>query len=334
MGVNQEQYITTVANCFLRDTDLDAIVMKSKTLVNSNIAFNVQEQEIRGGEFNKLLYVYNYGRTGEITLEDARYEPALVAINCGQTIQNQASNVYVFEEEVTLDAGGNGSVTLETPVAGAKAYVQTSTGSIVTKAFTGSNFAMGGGYASQKVKVTYQYSETVDMITIDGTSFPKAYELVLEVKVFDAGGLKEKVQWIFPQFKPSGNFEMPLASESPSTSSMTGKVLATSDDIYGYKKVIPVSSSVTYTAITADVAEVALETGETYALAVYGLRGSGIYAPVTFAANSCTYVSSDETKATVSSSGVITGEGAGTAYITITHTDSSLTDVVEVTVTA
>jgi hypothetical protein len=330
MGVNQEQYITTVANCFLRDTDLDAIVMKSKTLVNSNIAFNVQEQEIRGGEFNKLLYTYNFGRTGEITLEDARYEPALVAINCGQTIQNQASNVYVFEEEVTLDAGGNGSVTLKTPIAGTKAYVQTSTGNIVTKSFTGSNFAMGGGYANQKVKVTYQYNETVDMITIDGTSFPKAYELVLEVKVFDAGGLKEKVQWIFPQFKPSGNFEMPLASESPSTSSMTGKILATSDDIYGYKKVIPVSSSVTYTAITADVAEVALETGETYALAVYGLRG-GLYAPVTFAATDCTYASSDTNVATVNANGVISFAGAGTAYITVTHTASSLTDVVEVT---
>ena len=48
MSVNQDQFITTVANCFLRDTTLDAIVMKSKTLVNSNIAFNVQETEIRG----------------------------------------------------------------------------------------------------------------------------------------------------------------------------------------------------------------------------------------------------------------------------------------------
>ena len=64
MGVNQDQFITTVAKCFLRDPVSDAIVMKSKTLVNSNIAFNVEETEIRGGEFHKLLFTYNYGRTG------------------------------------------------------------------------------------------------------------------------------------------------------------------------------------------------------------------------------------------------------------------------------
>ena len=245
MGVNQDQFITTVAKCFLRDPVSDAIVMKSKTLVNSNIAFNVEETEIRGGEFHKLLFTYNYGRTGEITLEDARYEPAIFAIQMGQTIQNKLSNVYVFEEDVTLDGSGSGSVNLQTPIAGTKAYVQLPDKSIVTNSFTGSDFSLGASYANQKVKVTYQYNETVDMITVDGDSFPKSYELVMEVKVFDKEGEKERIQWIFPAFKPSGNFEMPLASDSPSTSGMTGKILD-DDGIYGYKKIIPVSSVVNY----------------------------------------------------------------------------------------
>lgn len=331
MGANQDQYITTVAKAFLRDTVTDTIVMKSKTLVNSNVAFNVEETEIRGGEFNKLLYVYNYGRTGEITLEDARYEPAIIAINVGQTIQNQTSNVYVYEEEVTLDAGGNGSVAEQTPLSGAKAYVQTSDGAITTKDFTGSDFAMGGTFANQTVKVTYQYNETVDMITIDGTSFPKSYELVLEVKVFDADGLKEKVQWIFPKFKPSGNFEMPLSSDSPTTTSMNGKILATSDDIYGYKKVIPVSSAVTYTALAATPADVTLAATETSQITVYGIRG-GIYAPVTLKATDCTYASSAAGNATVDANGLITAVATGSATITITHTVSGLKDYIQVTV--
>ena len=329
MSANQDQFITTVANCFLRDKELDVIVMKSKTLVNSNIAFNVQETEIRGGEFHKLLYVYNFGRTGEITLTDARYEPSLIAINCGQTIQNQLSDVYVFEEAVTLDGSGVGSVVAQTPLAGAKAYVQTADKSIVTKSFSGSSFTMGAPYANQKVYVTYQYNETVDMVTIDGTNFPKSYELVMEVKVWDKEGLKEKVQWIFPAFKPSGNFEMPLASDTPATSTMTGKVID-DNDIYGYKKVIPVSSSVTYTAIAADAGEVNLDSGEDYTITVYGLRG-GLYAPVTIDNADCTFTSSDTAVASVSAAGLIEYVGDGTAYITIEHDASGLTDVVEVT---
>jgi len=329
MGVNQDQFITTVANCFLRDTTLDAIVMKSKTLVNSSIAFNVEETEIRGGEFHKLLFTYNYGRTGEITLEDARYEPALVALNCGKTIESKLTNVYVFEEEVTLDASGDGSVTEQTPASGAKAYVQTSDKSMVTKSFTGSDFSMGATYANQIVYVTYQYEDTVDVIEIDSDSFPKSYELILEVKVFDKDGEKEKIQWIFPAFKPSGNFEMPLASDSPSTSSLTGKILD-SNGVYGYKKTIPVSSSISYTAIASDVAEIELDSGEDYALTVYGLRG-GVYAPVIFNNSDLDFESSAVGVATVDVSGVISYVGDGMTYITITHTDSGLIDIVEVT---
>ena len=326
MSVNQDQFITTVANCFLRDTTLDAIVMKSKTLVNSNIAFNVQETEIRGGEFHKLLYVFNFGRTGEVTLTDARYEPALIGINCGQTIQNQLSNVYVFEEKVILDGSGNGSVTLKTPIVDTKAYVQTTDKSIVTKTFSGSNFSMGASFANQEVYVTYQYNENVDMITIDGNSFPKSYELVMEVKVWDKDGLKEKVQWIFPTFKPSGNFEIPLASDSPTTSTMTGKVLD-DNDVYGYKKVIPVSGAITYSAITADVGEIELDSGEDYTLTVYALRG-GIYAPVTLDNTDCNFESSEIGIAKVSAGGLVEYVGDGTAYITIEYGD--LSDVVKV----
>lgn len=328
MGVNQDQFITTVAKCFLRDPVLDAIVMKSKTLVNSNIAFNVEETEIRGGEFHKLLFTYNYGRTGEITLEDARYEPAIFAIQMGQTIQNQLSNVYVFEEDVTLDGSGSGSVNLQTPIAGTKAYVQLPDKSIVTNSFTGSDFSLGASYANQKVKVTYQYNETVDMITVDGDSFPKSYELVMEVKVFDKEGEKERIQWIFPAFKPSGNFEMPLASDSPSTSGMTGKILD-DDGIYGYKKIIPVSSVVNYSSIAADAGQIELDSGEEYTLTVYGLRG-GLYAPVTLDNADCTFESSDPGVASVDSAGKIAYVTDGSAYITIEHTDSGLVDTVEV----
>lgn len=322
------QFITTVAQCFLRDTDLDAIVMKSKTLLNSNIAFNVDETEIRGGEFHKLLYTYNYGRTGEITLEDAEYKPEIVAINCGQTVQNQLTDVYIFEESVILDENGDGSVTLQTPSPNATAYVQVDNRTIITKNFSGSNFSMGGAYANKQVYVTYKYNDTIDMVTIDGANFSKSYELVMEVKVFDKNGLKEKIQWIFPAFKPSGNFEMPLGSDTPSTSTMNGKVMDV-NDVYGYKKVIPVAGTgVSYSAIVADTGLVELESGEDYMLTVLGMRG-GMYAPVKLNNSDLTFDSSDADVATVNNTGLIEYAGVGTTYITITH-DSGFIDTVQV----
>lgn len=326
--MGEKQYITTVANAMLRDTESDMIVMRSKTLLNSTITFNVEEKEIRGGELNKLLYAYNCGRTGEVKLEDARYEPAMIALNCGTTIQNQVSNVYVFEETVELDNLGNGTVAEQTPIAGVKAYVQTSDGLITTKSFNGIDFSMGDSFANQTVKVTYQYNEDVDVITIDGNNFSKTYELVLEIKVFDDTGLKEKVQWIFPKFKPSGNFEMALTSEAPVTSSMTGKILSTEDDIYGYKKTIPLKKGATYTAITADTSKVELASGTNHALTIYGLRG-GIYSPTVLKNAELTFVSDNESIAAVSNTGVVEYVGSGTAEITITSS-TGLKDVISV----
>ncbi len=328
MGVNQDQYITTVADCFLRDVNIDQIVMKSKTLVNSNIAFNVEETEIRGGEFHKLLYTYNYGRTGEVTLEDARYEPALFALSCGQTIQTKMTDLYVFEEAVTLDTSGKGVLTKETPLSGKNVYVQLPDKSIVTKSLSGVNaIDVGASYANNVVYVTYQYNSLAEVVTVDGDSYPKTYELVMEVKVWDKDGLKEKVQWVFPAFKPSGNFELPLASNTPTTTSMVGKVL---DDngIYGYKKVIPISTSVSYSAITADVGELTLSESEDYTLTVYALRGSGIYAPTVLNNTDCSFVSDTQGVAEVASDGKISYKADGEAIITIT--DEGLTDIVRV----
>lgn len=47
-----------------------------------------------------------------------------------------------------------------------------------------------------------------------------------------------------------------------------------------------------------------------------------------------TYSSSDETKATVSASGEVTGVAEGTATITVTTTDGNKTDTSTITVTA
>lgn len=322
------EFVPTVADCFLRDTDTDTIVQKSKTLINSNVNFSVDETEIRGGKFHKLLYNFNHSRTGEISLEDAEWKNESLAINCGTTFQSQLTDVYIFEESVKLDASGNGAVTQKTPIDGSSAYVQVDNRTVITKNFSGSNFSMGAGYANQEVYVTYKYNDTIDVLTIDGSSFSKTYELVMAFESYNKNGLKEKILLTFPAFKPSGNFEINLGSDSPSTSTMNGKVMD-SNDVYGTVKIIPVSgASVSYASIVADTGLVELESGEDYMITVYGMR-SGMYSPVKLNNSDLTFESSSNSIATVDSTGLIEYVGEGTSYITITH-DSGFIDTVQV----
>lgn len=325
-----EPFVVTVADCMLRDVEKDMIVLKSKTLLNSNVSFSVEETEIRGGKFHRLLYTYNHSKTGEITLEDAAWKLESLAINSGAEFQKQLTDVYVFEERVVLDETGKGTVKNKTPISGSSAYVQVDNRTIITKNFTGSNFDMGAAYANKEVYVTYKYNDTVDVLTIEGEKFPKSYELTMEFEIYDAKyGIREKVLLIFPAFKPSGNFEIGFASDTPSTSSMNGKVLD-SNGVYGSVKVIPVAEAdISYTSIAADTGLIELSSDEEYTLTVYGTR-SGMYGNVALNNSNLEFESSNESVATVDSAGLVEYVGDGTAYITIIHPETGFVDTVQV----
>jgi len=86
--------------------------------------------------------------------------------------------------------------------------------------------------------------------------------------------------------------------------------------------VAPAPTGVTVTPETASI-----EVGETVNL-------SAVVAP-SGASQGVTWSSSDDTKATVSAGGVVTGVAAGTATITATSTaDNTKTDTAAITVTA
>lgn len=330
MGANQKQFVPTVARCFLRDKELDLIVMKSKTLVNAGVKFDTQNKEITGGEFSKLLYDYSYGRKGTVDLDEPRWEPSLIALSFGQKIKTELSNVYVFEETVILDATGKGKV-VNTPISGTKAYVQTPENLFSTVAFTTDEFDMGLPYANKSVKVTYQYNTTVETIKIDGESYPKSYELVMEVKVFGNKGHEETVQYIFPNFKLNGSVDIPMSSENPVSLKVSGKILD-EDDVYGYMKTIPVTSTVNYVGIACDVDSLSLDaTNSSYTLKVYGIRG-GIYENVLLNNSDISFTSSTVATATVgANTGIIARVASGDTDVTATY--NGFTDKVTVTCT-
>ena len=321
------EFMVSVCDVIIRDTVADQIMVYGKTELDSSIAQEVASNEISGGFGNKLLYDYNHSKRLNFTINDARWEPQFVAINSGVLIANGSQNVFK-RESITLDASGVGAVTL-TPVG--KVYLKNSDGTIVT--VTPATKAVTydvTGFKSTTVEAVYKYAGTVDYIDFTADTFPNSYELTLIAKVFNKTGQTAEVQIIVPFWKPKGSFTMSFTPDGYTSSPIEGKALVDEvNNTYGRLNIVPVSQTVTYTAIAATPAEVALSTGETQQITVYGIRGGG-YSPVTFAATDCTYATSVAGVANVSVGGLISFVGAGSSIITVTHS-SGLTDVIEVT---
>jgi hypothetical protein len=328
MSVNTNQFLVSVADVVLRDTVADAIVLKGKTLINSAFKQTLSSQEVRGGAGNALLFYYQHDKKLEISIEDAKFDETYVALNNGASIVNGAQNFYTIDESVTLSSG-TGTLA-NTPVG--SVYVQKADNTLVTVTPTGNSFTVAGG-GNTTVKVTYRSSATVDTITIDASSVPNGYELTLSAKVFQGSGQTATMQIVVPNFRISGNFDLSFTASGVSTTKMDGVALVNpSDNALAYLYMKPVgSSTISYTAIAATPSPVTLSsTTTTQQLTVYGVRG-GLASNV-IVTSGCTFTSSDATKATVNSAGLVTRVAAGTAYVTVTHTSSGLTDTVQVNV--
>lgn len=324
------EFMISVCDVIIRDTTADQIMVYGKTELDTSIAQEVASQEITGGYGNKLLYDFNHSKKLNFTINDAKWQPQFVAINSGVLIANGAQDVFK-RESIALDASGVGTVT-ETPAG--KVYLKNSAGTIVTVTPSGTTVTYNvAGFKSTTVEAIYKYSDTVDYIDFEAESFPNTYELTLLAKVFTKTGQSAEVQIIVPYWKPMGSFTMNFTPDGFTSSPIEGKALVDEiDDSYGRLNIVPITQTITYVAIAATPAEVALTTGESQQITVYGIREGG-YSPVVFDASDCTYSTSSGAVATVTAGGLIEFVGAGDAVIEVEHTDSSLTDVINVTCT-
>jgi hypothetical protein len=330
MSSNTQQFMVSVADCWLRDTVADSIVLRGKALINSAFKVSLSSQEIRGGFGNTLLYTYNHSRKVDLTIESATFDEGYMAANSGTLIGNSAQNVF-FEEIITLSSGAG--ATTNTPVGNVYVQPVSTGGSITTITPTGKNFTVSGG-ANNQYRVMYRYSNVVDNFTIDASLVPNTYELTMQIPIFQATGKTATLEITVSNYKLSGNFDLNFSAAGVSSSKLDGYALVNaSDNSYAYVRMIPATATTaSYIALAANPGSVSLSsTTTTSQLTVYALRG-GLYAPVNVtSANGITYTSSDATKVTVSTGGLLTRVAAGSASITISY--SGLTDQVPVTIT-
>ena len=332
MAQNTQQFLISVADAFLIDKDSDAIVMKSKTLINSAFKQAVQSTPIRGGFGSKKLFDFLSQKDLTASLEDARWDEGYLSIQNNSPIQSVTDNIYIVDEVVTLTSG-NGTVA-QPPVG--NLYVQKADNSIVTITPTGSAFVVAGG-ANTVVKVTYRYSTSINKIIISADTYPKAYRLILKAKLFQSvSGQNQtaEVEILIENFLPMGNYEITFSDKGAATSKLEGTALVATDattglDYYAQVRIRPLSGSAAQlTQIACSPNPIALTAGSpTQQLTVIGIQ-SGMMSNI-LNPTGTTYVSGTPATCTVSVAGLITRVATGTSIITATN--GVLTDTVQVT---
>jgi hypothetical protein len=311
----------------------NALAFTGKTSLNTSLNVTMQDQEIAGGKGSKLLYKYKYGRRLALTIEQAEWSLAFLAANVGTNIFSGLKDVFVIAECVTLT---NGVGTLNKEPVGV-VHVEKNDGSITNVTPTGSSITVGS--LNEKVHVTYQYNTDVRRVTIDADSTPLLGEMILSADKFSNGtGKTGEVQIVVPSFQVSGNFDVSLESTGATTTAISGDALSVEGEtcsdgnVYAYITEIPLNTTeVSVAEISAYPSIVSIAVSGTAALSIIGIKG-GMFSNVQIDPADCTFTSATTAKATVDSSGVITGVAAGTSLVTVDY--NGIKDVVSVTVTA
>jgi hypothetical protein len=325
--MNEKNFLVSVADVVAKDIKTKDILFVGKTLINDSITESVSSQEVNGGFGNGLQYEYSYGKKLELSIEDCKFEPTFIALNNGVQIVTETNDFYAHGETVTLT---NGTGTLaNTPIGKVYAELEDGTNIVVTP--TGDSITIGT--TNQDVVVTYQYSTSVDTISIDADKYAGSIEITLIGKIFNDAGLSKELNIYVPKFKITGNMDLSFTAEGVMTSKLDGKALATNTG--NYAKILLKSvngNSVPVTQIACTDAELTFTSSESKTLEVIGIRG-GVYSNIVMSnANDLNFTSSTPATATVDTTGKVTYVAAGNTEISISlKTNPAIKDIVNIT---
>lgn len=331
MAQDSKKFVVSVANAAFYVRDMLAFTATAN--LNTSIEVSMQEQNVNGGKYNKLLYTFLYNRELNVTLEAADWDLKYVAANVGSTIAEGLTDVYRIEECVDI-VGGTGMLK-DVPVG--KVAVKLADGNIIEVDATGKTIDISKNVEEGKVHVTYRYNTVAKTVTIDADTVPYVGKLVLDADKHDNNlGKVGSIQIIVPSYQLTGNFTINFASDAVSTLNLDGKALAVAGEkcsdgssVYAYiKEFDETASAMAVTDIVAQPSTMNLAVGETKEISVKGLKG-GIFAPIQLSNEDCEFVVNDAGVATVTG-GVVNGVSAGVTNVVVSY--NGYQDVVQVTV--
>lgn len=332
-----KKFLAGVASLYAYDQS-DNLLFSSKTMLDSSIDISTSNTEVRGGQGDVLQFVYFHTSKFNITATETQWNLGFFSVNAGSPVVTGA-NVWT-EESVTLGSGGAGTV-VGTPIVTSSGniygWVTDSAGNTTRITFTGSNFTLSGGTSGQVVTVRYyQADAAATQVTISGNFIPSVVRLVLDAQLFSSSGGAQggsskigNVLIEVPNAQLTGAQKIDLKSSGVSNTPLALSAVADVNNNYATITEVITNShwydQVYALAATVDPITVSTGTPATIDLRAIPVSGNAFKPPYA----DITFTSSDVTKATVSSSGVVTKVATGSCTIEckITAKTSVLTNV-------
>jgi len=211
-----EQYgIKEVANVTIYDISTNLPALFLDTLKVSTVEQTASQTEATGGMGNSPLIIWDYGKEINVTLEDALYSPASMAIMFGDGGVDTISSVTRMEKVVLTSA--------VTTISAGVRYFKPGTTVAMSTCTTGDLTAGATVYR----ETTLSTGVTGSSITVTAETFPGTYKLVGETYSHKRStGKDDNFQFIINQAKMSAENNITLQAEGdPSTFNMNMRVL-------------------------------------------------------------------------------------------------------------
>ena len=213
-----EQYgIKEVADVTIYDTATGEPVLFLDTLKVSTIEQTAEQAEARGGKGNSPLIIWDYGKEITVTLEDALFSPASMAVMFGDDTGAETVSVVTKMRKVTL-------TTSITSIPSGYRYYKAGTSGVGMVTATTLDLSAGAVVYEEQ---TISSGVTGNKIEILAERFPGTYKLVGDTYARNRNtGKDEYFQFIIPRAKMSSENTITLEAEGdPSVFNMTMRVL-------------------------------------------------------------------------------------------------------------
>jgi hypothetical protein len=242
MGVNKRSGILSVMNAIYLDVVTKKPLLVMDTLKTSSIENTSQKQEIRGGQGNKKLMSFEYGREAILKMQDALISDQSLALLAGQAVETTAT---LFGREIlTVDATKEVALANE-PITGSVTVFKTKggllqeeiTGFTVTESDVVLTSATPTVAQGDSVQVIYQYVSTstnLAKVTFNAEVFPHEFAVVGDCIMNGDDGVPYKAQFYIARAKLQSEFTITLEAENPSTFDFNLDILASAEngDLY------------------------------------------------------------------------------------------------------
>lgn len=351
-----EQYIIpSVGKATIIDPSTYEIIVEGNTFTDTEVNFEVSEEEIRGGFLGGLLGKIFHSPVFGVTLTDALYSQEYIAMSVGSDIEMGGDAIEYITYTITTvnqidvspkvpkDFMGQGAI-------GWYAIAGTNDWKKIT--FTGSVATANGVKVGDKVCVKINTAhDAMTTVNISSSFIPSETILILTLplfrarqdKVYNKSQQVGEVQIPVGRFQLNGGQTLTLNMTGASTTSLSGTAVVdfTSEtDCSGQQSGIYAKwKQIIYGRDEADMFEnivvansdVELASGEKTTFKVLGLAGANI-APKTIDNTKLTFTTSGSS-ATVANDGVITATQTGETEVEVVYTgNNDLSAVAKITV--